>query len=280
MRGELQRLSSSLGAQRAARPRAETKVAGWEAKVAELQAGGEGEREGWAAANLKKAGQKVREKEDTIQRLERSVRWMEECVVKEGKVKEEVEEEVVEVEVEETVGGKVEGKVKEEVEGKVVEEKVVEEKVAGAGQWLRGCLGSPTAGTIMDLPRDPAVLAGPHPPNLDQPLLVPPESPVWTLRFLMHCVHHKILGRGRWVWADEEGIHQGKPLRVGGGGGVAGAWWWQPELPGRKRGEAAPHSDKGVKMFELTQFNVFTPDVKKGGRGIGGSSPCVGRQWD
>ena len=55
MRGELQRLSSSLGAQRAARAGAEVKVVGWEAKGAELRAGGEGEREGWAAANLEKA---------------------------------------------------------------------------------------------------------------------------------------------------------------------------------------------------------------------------------
>ena len=42
MRGELQRLSSSLGAQRAARARAEAKVVGWEAKVEELRAGGGG----------------------------------------------------------------------------------------------------------------------------------------------------------------------------------------------------------------------------------------------
>ena len=71
---ELQRLSSSLGAQRAARARAEAKVEGWEAKVEELRAGGGGEREGWAAANLEKARQKVQEKEDNIRQLERSVR--------------------------------------------------------------------------------------------------------------------------------------------------------------------------------------------------------------
>ena len=33
----------------------------------------------------------------------------------------------------------------------------------------------------------------------------------------MHRVHHKILGQGRRVWADEGGIHQDKTLRVGGG---------------------------------------------------------------
>ena len=201
MRGELQRLSSSLGAQRAARARAETKVAGWEAKVAELRAAGEGEREGWAASNLEKARAKVREEEDNIQRLERSIRWMEECVAKEAKVKEELEEEVVEVGVEEAVEGK-----------------VVQERYRGAGQWVRG-KGSDGRG-------HPGP-ASPHPSNLnlsnlDHPLLVLPESPIWTLCFLMPRAHHKILGQGRWVWADEGGIHQDKPLRVGGGGGCRG----------------------------------------------------------
>ena len=73
----------------------------------------------------------------------------------------------------------------------------------------------------------------PTPQNLDHPLLVPPESPIWTFCFLMHRVHHKILGQGRWMWTDEKGIHQDKPLRVGQ---VAGAWWWQRELQGRKMG--------------------------------------------
>ena len=36
-------------------------------------------------------------------------------------------------------------------------------------------------------------------------------------------------------------------------------------MPGRKKGQAAPPSDKGVQMFELAPFNVFTPDVKTGG---------------
>ena len=34
-----------------------------------------------------------------------------------------------------------------------------------------------------------------------------------------------------------------------------------------KSGQAASPSDKGVKMFELAQFNVFTPNVKKRGGG-------------
>ena len=87
-----------------------------------LRAKGEGEREGWAAANLEKARQKVREKEDDIRQLGRSVRRIEEWVAREAKGKEEVKDEVGEVDVEEMV------KVKEEMV-----DKVVEEKVTGAG---------------------------------------------------------------------------------------------------------------------------------------------------
>ena len=55
-------------------------------------------------------------------------------------------------------------------------------------------------------------------------------------------------------------------------------------------GSPPPPSEKGVKMFELAQLNVFTPDVKKGGghwrfiahcwqaMGLGGME-CVGRTW-
>ena len=84
---------------------------------------------------------------------------------------------------------------------------VVETAAGGRGvsQWLRGMMGSRDAGALQDLPWDPAVLAGPHPPNLDTPLLVAPESRVWTLRFLLVRVHHRLLGAGRWVWVDEGG---------------------------------------------------------------------------
>ena len=48
---------------------------------------------------------------------------------------------------------------------------------------------------------------GPHPRNLDTPLLVAPESPVWTLQFLLQRVLHRLVGGGvgRWVWVDEGG---------------------------------------------------------------------------
>ena len=133
-----------------------------------MRAGGEGEREGWAAAwrTSRTAKQKVHEKGNNIRHLERSVKRFEEWVAREANVKEQVVDEVVVVEVVDMV----EEKVKERVE-----EKVVERKLTGAGQWLRGFLGDWTAKAIMELPWDPAVLAGPQPPNLDHPLLVAPE---------------------------------------------------------------------------------------------------------
>ena len=128
-------------------------------------------------------------------------------------------------------------------------------------------MGSRVAGAH-DLPWDPAVLAGPHPPNLDTPLLVAPESPVWTLRFLLVRVHHRLLGAGRWVWVDGGGggvVHLDKPLRPGV---VAGSWGMQRELPGqgnKRWGQVPPPPERGVKMFELAQTNILTPERKKEG---------------
>ena len=79
---------------------------------------------------------------------------------------------------------------KEEVEAKVVVETPAR---GGLSQCLRVMMGSRDAEAIHDLPWDPAVLARPPPPNLDTPLLVTPESPVWTLRFLLQRVHHQLL---------------------------------------------------------------------------------------
>ena len=56
------------------------------------------------------------------------------------------------------------------------------------------------------------------------------------------------------------------PLRLG----VVNGWWgWQPELPGPGKGwgEVRPPPERGVKMFELAQTNIFTPERKKGGGG-------------
>ena len=60
----------------------------------------------------------------------------------------------------------------------------------------------------------PAVLVGPHPPNLDHPPRAPGqsgldsllESLVWTLRFLTRRAHQRIFGQGTWVWVDPEGV--------------------------------------------------------------------------
>ena len=103
----------------------------------------------------------------------------------------------------------------------------------------------------------------PHPTALDHPLLLPLESSIWTRPFLMHRVHHKILGQGKWVWVDERGVHKDKPLWVGGGGGFQGNGTGNGNVGGG--GQVAPHSDKEVKMFEMAQLNVFNRVIKKGG---------------
>ena len=96
-----------------------------------------------------------------------------------------------------------------------------------------------------------------------------PESPVWTFRFLLVRVHHRLLGAGQWVWVDEGGVvHLDKPLRLGV---VNGSWGWQRELPGPGKrwgggcSPPPPPPEMGVKMFELAQTNIFTPEQKKGG---------------
>ena len=43
----------------------------WEGNVKKLPAGGGEEREGWAAANLERARQKVHDREDNVRALER-----------------------------------------------------------------------------------------------------------------------------------------------------------------------------------------------------------------
>ena len=107
-------------------------------------------------------------------------------------------------------------------------------------------MGSRAARALQDLPWDPAVLAGPHPPTLDTPLLVAPQSPVRTLQFLLVRVHHRLLGAGRWVLVDGGGVvHLDKPLRLGV---VEGSWGWQSELPGqgnKRWGEVPPPPPKG-----------------------------------
>ena len=198
-------------------------------------------------------------------------------------------DEVVEVEVE--VEEMEQGRGKEGVEAKVV----VETAGGGGGmsQRLRTMMVSRDAGAIHDLPWDPAVLDGLHPPNQGHPLFVATESPVWTLRFLFVRVHHRRLGAGRWVSVDEGGVVRlDRPLRLG----VVNAWWgWQPELPGPRKGwgevSPPPPPEKGVNTFQLAQTNIFNLERKKGGgthwrffancwQGVGlGGVGYVGKAW-
>ena len=86
-----------------------------------MQAGGEGERVCMAEDTLRRAKAKVAEKEEAIEALDRSVRWMErELPTAVEKVNEEEVDEVVEVEVE--AEEMEEGLVKEDLEAKVVVE--------------------------------------------------------------------------------------------------------------------------------------------------------------
>ena len=193
MRVELKGLSASLAASKGAKAKLQTKVSLWETKLAEVRAMGDEERIRTAQDTLRKAKAKVAEKEEAIEALDRSVRRTELVLARTvEKLKEEEEDEVVEVEVE--AEAMEEGMVKEEVEAKVVMETTA---VGGrVSPWLRVMMGSRDARAIQDLPWDPAVLACPHPPSLDIPLLVDPKSPVWTLRFLLQRVLHRLLGGG------------------------------------------------------------------------------------
>ena len=112
-------------------------------------------------------------------------------------------------------------------------------------------MGSRAAGAIQDLPWDPAVLAGPLPPNLDTPLLVAPDSPVWTLRFLLVRVHHRLLGAGRWVWVD-------------GGGGLS--IWTSPCAWGWSRGRGG--GNVSCRGRGISDGGRCPPPPRKGGEDV------------
>ena len=101
MRGELKGLSASLAASKGAKARLETNVSQWETKLAEVREMGDEERIRMAEDTLRKAKAKVVEKEKAIEALDRSVRRTELVLARAvDKVKEEEEDEVVEVDVE------------------------------------------------------------------------------------------------------------------------------------------------------------------------------------
>ena len=104
---------------------------------------------------------------------------------------------------------------------------MVQEKVTGVGQWLRGFLGGLG-------PRGPSWTCHGTPPSWLAPSSKPqpPPSPSpgqSNLDSLLFDapLYHKIFGQYRWAWA--------KPLRVGGGAGLQGPGGGNRSCPGGKR---------------------------------------------
>ena len=121
-------------------------------------------------------------------------------------------------------------------------------------------MGHRSAGAILDLPWNLAVLDTPRPPGMDTPFPLPPESSIWTLQFVLQCMRHKLLGQGRWVWIDEWGVHPDKPLCLGG---FQGGWQWQLDLEGAGGGDEVRQSNAGVKMFEIVVAGVVGEHVER-----------------
>ena len=151
-----------------------------------------------AEDTVRKAKAKVAEKEEAIEALDRSVRRMELVLARTvEKVKEEEEDEVVEVEVE--AEDMEEGMVKEEVEAKVVVEAPAgggdepvaqaDEGVEGFGGHLGPAMGPGCRGWP---PRPKAGHPPPRRPGLDSPVFVAAGAPP------------AVLGGG-WVCMDDGG---------------------------------------------------------------------------
>ena len=173
MRGELRGLSASLASQKGAKAKLESKVSQWETKLVELRGMGDEDRIAMAEHSLRKAKEKVEEKEEAIAALDRSVPRMETILAAEV-------DKVKEVEVE--AGAMVEETVKEEVEAKVVKTAVGGgERVAGFFFGVEGCGGYP--GPFMGPGRrdwPPPPKPGPPPPrrpDLDSQVFVAAGAP-------------------------------------------------------------------------------------------------------
>ena len=113
---------------------------------------------------------------------------------------------------------------------------------------VEGGFGKPGRGEASCMcPRTPRSSRAQTPMGSTPPLLLPPESLVRTLGFVMHRAHHKIFGEGRWVSVDERRAHADNPLRVGGfkGNGKGSRNCWGEEKWSRLY-------DKGVKIFEMS----------------------------
>ena len=159
----------------------------------ELRGKGDEERVGWADTCIEKATQKLEEKERGVRELERAVAGLEGMVGElpaKGRLVEKKKVggggAVVE-EPEKMVKGEGEKKVKREGEA-----------TSGVSNWLRGFLGYRDGTAILDLPCPPPPRSwrAPTHPGLDTPFLLAPESPMWTLPFILHRIHAKILAWG------------------------------------------------------------------------------------
>ena len=183
-----------------------------------------------------------------------------------ARVKDEEVDQVVEVDVH---GEMEEASVQEEGE----ETKVVEAAPAGGGgasDWLRGLMGSRAAGGLPDLPWDGSPGWPPPPEPGHPPPRLPGESGMDSPVFVGAGAPPAVGGGAVGMGGPGGGggvVHLDKPLRLGV---VKGSWGWQRELPGQgneRWGEVGTPPERGVKMFELAQTNIFGPERKKGGGG-------------
>ena len=227
--------------------------------------GAEEERIRWGEANLRKAKAKVAEKQEAIEGFDQAVRRGErELAAVVARVKDEEVDEVVEVD----VHGKMKGaSVKEEEE----ETKVVEVAPAGGGgmsDWLRGLMGSRAAGGSRACHGTRQSWLAPTPQTW-----TPPSSSPQRVRY----------GLSGFCWCGCTTGCWGRGGGYGWTGGGALSTWTSPCAWGWSRGRGGgnvgcrgrgisdggrcppPPPERGVKMFELAQTNIFTPERKKGG---------------
>ena len=265
-RGELKGFLDSRAASRAANTRAETKLSAWEVKLRSLvEDGAEEERVEWAEANLRKAKAKVTEKAAAVEGFERAVRHCErQLAAVVARVKDEEVDEVVEVDVQ--------GEMEEEASVKDEEEetKVVEAAPAGGGDerlaqgvdGVEGCGGPP--GPAMG-PGSP----GWHPPPKPghPPRRRPGESGMDSPVFVGAGAPPAVGGGAGYGWTGGGGfVHLDEPLRLGWSRGRGGGNVSCQGRGTRGGGEPPPPPpERRVKMFELAQTNIFSPERKKGG---------------
>ena len=122
-----------------------------------------------------------------------------------------------------------------------------------------GCGGHP--GPAMG----PGHPSWPRPPKPGAPPPCPPGESGLDCLFFDAAGASNAFGVGEVGMGGRRG---GRPPGQGhaGGWGVRGWWGWQPELPRRKwRETPPPPPEKGPKMFELAQLNLFTFQKKEGG---------------